>query len=990
LGVADIHDRHIDVEFESRSGGIGRLPGLPVFTVAVPVLGSAPPGATFAVTLSPGVTPWKDLQGAQYTVTVKPGALMVGGALAVQDVIPGGGPLPAGEVVRIDGTGFTSATTLEIDGVSFSSVQFVGPQEINFTLSAPADLTGKRVVLSNRDGGKVEFFSALHVNFIKRPSDGPLATIQPIFPLQTYASGSIPNSFGETSVIALENQNLAPVIVNLETATFHSAGVFTRTPITLPPGGVYIQDANIGGDLATVGSIIPSAPIRMLQIDASSAPDSPGATAQVNGSFLAPVLQVSVDLDSFAPPPFWTAPTAGTLVANAQIGSPGMTSVTLAVTLNEVPTPYTVSSATASGGHWLSVSSSHGVTCAFGTNCPSSSKFAIKVDPSSLTPGVYRGRVTVTPVVPAGFNAQPTLVSIVLNASAYPVISITGPDLLNSGPTLQLGASPGCSSCGRSILNVTSSGDPVQLTVKASTQSGGNWLTVTPTNATTPATVKVSADPAGLGGGNYYGTITISAPGNMQVIDVNFEIDLTPAPPAIDPDPASLLFSAKAGSPPPPSQTALVLSFANPAITSINLSVSTKVGKWLSASVIQGATPSVSVSVDPTGLAPGVYLGTVTITPAAGSGPANISGKIAVTLTVWTDPPPRVTVTPSSLIFTASGSDPPSQALTIQTGGIPLEYSLSVSTEDGGSWLAASEGLNAPTLPIFTPATATVVVMATNLTIGTHHGSVTITAPPGSANSVVIPVTVAVAPGGPPLVVSIVSSASGAVSAIAPGEIITIFGLNIGPAVPRGTIIVNGKVPTSLSGARVFFGNIPAPLLYSSVTQLNAIVPYEVLDATNGLAPPEPVLVEVESNGSRTSLGGVPVAPAAPSIFTLDATGQGQAAVLNQNNSVNSQTNPAIVGSVIQIYATGAGLTSPPGITGEVTQGDSKRPVLPVTVTIGGLDAQVQFAGAAPGEVSGLFQVNALVPRVAPGPAVPIVLTVGLAHSQNGVTIAVK
>ena len=90
-------------------------------------------------------------------------------------------------------------------------------------------------------------------------------------------------------------------------------------------------------------------------------------------------------------------------------------------------------------------------------------------------------------------------------------------------------------------------------------------------------------------------------------------------------------------------------------------------------------------------------------------------------------------------------------------------------------------------------------------------------------------------------------------------------------------------------------------------------------------------------------------------------------------------------------FATGEGQTSPPGVTGSVTQSNTKIPLLPVTVTIGGVDALVQYAGSAPDSVTGLLQVNATVPQgVAPGSAVPITISVGGVPSQPGVTIAVK
>jgi uncharacterized protein (TIGR03437 family) len=74
-----------------------------------------------------------------------------------------------------------------------------------------------------------------------------------------------------------------------------------------------------------------------------------------------------------------------------------------------------------------------------------------------------------------------------------------------------------------------------------------------------------------------------------------------------------------------------------------------------------------------------------------------------------------------------------------------------------------------------------------------------------------------------------------------------------------------------------------------------------------------------------------------------------------------------------------------------MTQMDLKTPLLPVKVTIGGIDAYVDYEGSAPEAVTGLFQVNVTIPPgVTPGPAVPIVLTIGTVPSPDGVTIAVQ
>jgi len=114
--------------------------------------------------------------------------------------------------------------------------------------------------------------------------------------------------------------------------------------------------------------------------------------------------------------------------------------------------------------------------------------------------------------------------------------------------------------------------------------------------------------------------------------------------------------------------------------------------------------------------------------------------------------------------------------------------------------------------------------------------------------------------------------------------------------------------------------------------------------------------------------------------------------VLNQDNTVNNPSNPAPHGSVVQIFATGEGQLVPAGVTASVTPAaGGARPRLPVKVTIGGSDAAVVFAGPAPGLVSGLVQVNAVVPSLAfGGAALPLTLDVGGVTSQSGVTIAVQ
>jgi uncharacterized protein (TIGR03437 family) len=228
----------------------------------------------------------------------------------------------------------------------------------------------------------------------------------------------------------------------------------------------------------------------------------------------------------------------------------------------------------------------------------------------------------------------------------------------------------------------------------------------------------------------------------------------------------------------------------------------------------------------------------------------------------------------------------------------------------------------------------------------------------------------------------VLSAGSYLPGAVAPGELITLFGSGIGPAVaqqPSGSV-----TSTVLGGTSVLFDGAAAPLLYAGSNQINAIVPYGVSGKTS-------TQLTITAQGKTIATVAQTVAATAPAIFTLNFSGSGAGAILNQDSSVNSPLNPAAKGTVISIFASGAGQTNPPGVDGQVTGTMLPTPLLPVTVQIGGLNAKVSYAGAAPGLVSGVTQVNALIPLgVNPGSAIPIVLNVGGVSSQVGVTIAIK
>jgi uncharacterized protein (TIGR03437 family) len=239
------------------------------------------------------------------------------------------------------------------------------------------------------------------------------------------------------------------------------------------------------------------------------------------------------------------------------------------------------------------------------------------------------------------------------------------------------------------------------------------------------------------------------------------------------------------------------------------------------------------------------------------------------------------------------------------------------------------------------------------------------------------------------VVSQVVNGASGIEGGVAPGEILTVRGYSVGASAVSGLKLdASGAVVSNLNGLQVTFDGKAAPLIYTSANQTNLIVPYEVAGKASTVMQ---VTYAAAAGTVQTAAWTLPVVAAAPGLFTIDSTGIGQGAIVNQDGTVNSASNAAVRGSVISIYATGEGQTSPAGVAGSVTGSSGKMPVLPVMVTIGGIVAAVQYAGSAPDAVAGLLQVNAVVPAgVSVGSAVPVVVSVGGIESQVGVTVAVR
>jgi uncharacterized protein (TIGR03437 family) len=234
-----------------------------------------------------------------------------------------------------------------------------------------------------------------------------------------------------------------------------------------------------------------------------------------------------------------------------------------------------------------------------------------------------------------------------------------------------------------------------------------------------------------------------------------------------------------------------------------------------------------------------------------------------------------------------------------------------------------------------------------------------------------------------PVITAVANVASYSPGPIAPGEMILIGGTGMGPSqLTTLQLDANGNVATTLAGVQVLFDGAAAPLIYVSPTLVSAMTPF-------GLAGKASTNIQVVYQGNTSAPFAQQIASFAPSIFSADSSGKHQAAMTNSNGSFNSSTNPAAPGSFVTFYVTGVGQTNPPGADGVVITGIANLANSP-TVQIAGIQAQVLYAGAAPGDVSGFGQFNVTIPSTLQyGGNFPLTVQIGNTVSQSEITVAV-
>ena len=221
-------------------------------------------------------------------------------------------------------------------------------------------------------------------------------------------------------------------------------------------------------------------------------------------------------------------------------------------------------------------------------------------------------------------------------------------------------------------------------------------------------------------------------------------------------------------------------------------------------------------------------------------------------------------------------------------------------------------------------------------------------------------------------VTAVMNAASSIAGPAAPGEFVSIYGSSLGPA----NYVVAAGSQKGLAGTHVTFNGIEAFLTLSMSTQVNALVPYGVGSKADAV---------VTYNGQTSDVFPLAVTDAAPGIFTK-AYGPGPAWAVNNDLNFNASNTPVARGGWIEFWATGQGLVSPAGQDGEAIL-VPKNVVLPVKVSIGGIDAQILGTALI---YTGEIQVNVMIPSNAPTGDAPLILMIGTATSRKDATISVK
>jgi trimeric autotransporter adhesin len=686
---------------------------------------------------------------------------------------------------------------------------------------------------------------------------------------------------------------------------------------------------------------------------------------------------------------------ASILTFSAGAGAPAPGGVTVYVTASAAISAFVqASQQSCSNTVWLSVTPA-GSIIAGSVATP----FTVSVNHSGMAVGtVCNGTVTIT----TGTTTK--LIPVTLT-----VIRVPSGSLTLKPSSLTFSAVAGGADPPSQTLAVTAPFD-TNASVKVSQQScgGAAWLSISPTGSFTASltdtTLTVSVSPSRIpAGSTCLGTVSVTSSSGYWDATVTLKV-AAPVSTQLTFSPSSFTFSASAGGAAPAPQTLTVSAQTGVGTTATALAQTCTGSNWLylspSGSFTAGtASTNFTVAVDQSELSPGaICTGAISLVTNSAA------QTLPVTLVVTSPAPakPTLSATPTTISFTHQAGNPGStlQIVSVSGGGAPGTISVSTSRT---AWLRVSPSCTAA-LPCSVPNSGTLDLQVTadpnGMNAGvTDYATISIEGvgqTTGTANVGVSFTRTAPAP----VITLVTNAASYLTGPVSPGEMIAIFAKPANPIGPETAMALNGTtcpapctaIPTTIGGVQVIFqpGSVPAPLTYVSSTQVNCMVPYEILGA-------EAVEVQVIYLGQKSNSVTLQYAATQPAIFTALGTGTGLASALQYDEQgraqgQNSSSNPASPGWVISFYATGEGIIQTPAVTGKVTVGRAILPLMgPPSVWIDNLPATVTYFAESDGFVSGVMQVNSIIPAaVHTGKAVSLSLAMDGRYSQPGVVLYLK
>ncbi len=410
-----------------------------------------------------------------------------------------------------------------------------------------------------------------------------------------------------------------------------------------------------------------------------------------------------------------------------------------------------------SNASWLSISAANG-------SAPSTP--SVKANIAGLGAGTYNGALT--------FSSATGTQTLPVTLTVQQAIKVTTTQIVTTPANLAFVGAIGQAAPLAQAITITNTGNsPLTWQATAATALGGTWLTFTPATGllavNQSATVSVTTTPlATLVAGAYTGTITITATnaagqvviGSPQIIPVTFTLQ---AACVATVTPATLAFTGVIGLAAPVAQTVTLAASgacANPLNWTATVSTTPTGGTWLAATPATGtvtvatnATTSIAVTL--TGLNPGAFNGTITITATDSITKLPIGTPLAIPVTLNAQPACTLQApsTPQLVFSAETGTNPPTQNFTLGTAGSctgNISITPTITLNTGAGWVTVTP--NVATLPTGSTATFTTSVTATSLTAGTYTATLSLAATSGgvaiagSPQTVGITLTVGAAP----------------------------------------------------------------------------------------------------------------------------------------------------------------------------------------------------------------------------------------------------